>query len=371
MSSKPFNAVDGVSVGLEIPIVVIQANGDVTANNLIVDGKSDLGNIGNVKITGGVNGQVIGTDGLGNLTFRTVSAVGNSTAPMPFFIPNGESYIVPTNFQGLFGQPIDIEGTLEVDGILFDVTETNPGTGVANTQIPFVDNDHFLGSQYFTYAVVSRTLNVSNISLSGNIIPTANDTYTLGNETNRFSNLYLSGNTIKLGNAVISANSTTLVLMNPDGSSFSSSEVSGESIIGAVSNAVFSTYAGTAYSISAANVSGLGNISTLNIDGNSGNVLRGNGTWGFDGFKFTALSITGTTTLSAPVGSYLDGDRYMLRFKDNGTPWSLVWSTSLGNFRPIGVTLPATTDIGKTFYISCVYNAADNYWDVLSVIQQA
>lgn len=39
-------------------------------------------------------------------------------------------------------------------------------------------------------------------------------------------------------------------------------------------------YAAVANSVAVANVSGIGNISTINLDGDSGNLLRGDGTWG-------------------------------------------------------------------------------------------
>lgn len=43
----------------------------VTVPNLAVSGTSELGNVGNVKITGGIGGQVLSTDGLGNLNWTT------------------------------------------------------------------------------------------------------------------------------------------------------------------------------------------------------------------------------------------------------------------------------------------------------------
>jgi len=93
----------------------------LTLSSLTVNGISNLGNVGNVKITGGSNGQVVTTDGLGNLAFTSVSATSNLAAPMPYFIPVGESYTVSNNFQGLFTIPITIDGALEVDGILIEL----------------------------------------------------------------------------------------------------------------------------------------------------------------------------------------------------------------------------------------------------------
>jgi len=58
----------------------------VNAANVTVLGTSTLGAIGNVKITGGTNGQYISTDGVGNLTFVTPSiavaeTVSNAAQP--------------------------------------------------------------------------------------------------------------------------------------------------------------------------------------------------------------------------------------------------------------------------------------------------
>ena len=90
-------------------------------SSLTVNGESNLGNVGNVKITGGTTGQVVTTDGAGNLTFTTISTSGNLAAPMPYFIPTGSSYTVSNNFPGLFSIPITIDGELEIDGVLIEV----------------------------------------------------------------------------------------------------------------------------------------------------------------------------------------------------------------------------------------------------------
>ena len=81
MALKPLNSVAGFSVG-ETPANIILANGDVTTNNITTTGKANLNAIGNVIVSGGSAGQVIQTDGLGNLSFVTINtaqlANGNS-----------------------------------------------------------------------------------------------------------------------------------------------------------------------------------------------------------------------------------------------------------------------------------------------------
>jgi hypothetical protein len=128
----------------------------LSLSSLTVTGESNLGNISNVHIFGGTSGQVIQTDGAGNLIFAD-TATGNSAAPMPFVIPVGESYTVPNNFQGLFTVPITIDGTFEIDGILAEV-----GTAInsLNSQIIFDDNGELTGNAGFTFDTVSGNLAV-------------------------------------------------------------------------------------------------------------------------------------------------------------------------------------------------------------------
>lgn len=86
MTIKKFNSVVGYSVGDDSLINVIDANANVTANGLSSTGNVSftganvsLGTVANLHITGGINGQVLTTDGLGNLNFTTpsTSTTGN------------------------------------------------------------------------------------------------------------------------------------------------------------------------------------------------------------------------------------------------------------------------------------------------------
>lgn len=128
MALKTLNSIGGFGVGVDGNIVIyansnisgniIVANASVNTLDLNVTGISNLGPVTNVKITGGLSGQALTTDGAGNLSF---SSIDQSGTMMPYFIPAGEVYTVPTNRQGLFHLPITIEGTLEVTGVLIQV----------------------------------------------------------------------------------------------------------------------------------------------------------------------------------------------------------------------------------------------------------
>ena len=214
MALRPFNSVAGITVGSDPQTAVILANGDITTTNITVSGVSNLGNIGNVIITGGSSGQVIQTDGLGNLTFAD-SAGSNSAAPMPYYVPIGESYLIPSNFQGLFTVPIEIDGELEVDGILAEVgTAINSDSG----QIIFDANGELTGNSGFSFDQPSGNLSVPGSGLfTGKLLPSANITYDLGSSTQRWKDLYLSGNTIYLGDSTISGANGNLTLTNSFG----------------------------------------------------------------------------------------------------------------------------------------------------------
>ena len=80
--TKNFVVKNGITTG---NITLDAGNGNITGTNLSVTGITELGNVGNVKITGGTSGQVLSTDGAGNLTFSD-TASSNSAAPMPYIV---------------------------------------------------------------------------------------------------------------------------------------------------------------------------------------------------------------------------------------------------------------------------------------------
>jgi hypothetical protein len=86
----------------------------------------------------------------------------------------------------------------------------------------------------------------------------------------------------------------------------------------------------------------------------------------YDQYNITALA-TNISSLSA-AGSPVEGQKIIIRIKDNGSPRSIVWSAS---WRGMGVSLPVVTTASKTLYIGAIYNSTDGIWDVIAVEQQA
>jgi len=68
----------------------------VSLNSVTVSGGANLGNVGNITITGGSSGYVLSTDGLGNLSWVAQSGGGNGN-------PGGSNTQVQFNDNGAFG----------------------------------------------------------------------------------------------------------------------------------------------------------------------------------------------------------------------------------------------------------------------------
>jgi hypothetical protein len=67
----------------------------------------------------GTAGYVLQTDGTGVLSWAAVGSAADST--VPYFIPAATTYTVNENRQALFATSIDVEGFLEVNGLLIEV----------------------------------------------------------------------------------------------------------------------------------------------------------------------------------------------------------------------------------------------------------
>lgn len=80
-----------------------------------------------------------------------------------------------------------------------------------------------------------------------------------------------------------------------------------------------------------------------------------------DMVKITAQA-TGLT-LANPTGTAIPGLGMAIRIKDNGTARTIGYGSQ---YRAIGISLPATTIVGKTTYIAMIYNSDDTKWDCIA-----
>lgn len=132
-------------------------NGLTTGNILVSQGNVTLGNVSNLHISGGNSGYILRTDGAANLAWVDPSAT-QSVAPMPLKVDNGNTLTITANYQGLYGTPITVDGTLVIDGVLVDVSgQGSPGS---NSQVTFNDQGSPGANNGFTFNKTTGNLNI-------------------------------------------------------------------------------------------------------------------------------------------------------------------------------------------------------------------
>ena len=87
--------------------------------------------------------------------------------------------------------------------------------------------------------------------------------------------------------------------------------------------------------------------------------------------QYNVTSLATPATIAAPSGTPTDGQKLILRLKDDGTSRVLTWTTTSGAYRLVGTAFPAATVANKVLYIGCIYNSQATYWDVVSVVVQS
>ena len=301
--TKNFVVKNGITTG---PITLDASTGNITGTNLTVTGNSNLGAITHVYITGGTSGQSIITDGAGNLTFGNATVVANP-APMPTYIAVGDAITIAANYQGLFGYPITIDGTMTVDGVLIDVNDNgNGGNGggtatalnatIANVSISGGTSGYYLqtdGAGSLSWAAggggsggtPGGTTTQVQFNDAGSFA--GNTGFTFNKTTGIFTTPYLAGNGNGLSNIQGANVSGAVGLATYSGTANS---VAGGNVSGAV------PYATTANSVAGANVSGAVNLATY---AGTANAVAGGNVSGAVSYATTANLVAGANVSGA------------------------------------------------------------------------
>jgi Ubiquitin-activating enzyme E1 FCCH domain len=318
-------------------------------------GRINLGTVANITINGGAIGYVLETDGVGNLSWTpksTITAyISNVTKANPgvvtttqdnFFTDgskititnvsgmtelNGNSYyvnVLTSNTFSLYSDsglsiPVDTSGyTTYTTGGRVISSVSGSGTGAAggsNTTVQFNDNNVLQGNAGFTFNKVTGVFTAPNLAGNGSRltnIPAANITGTINLATyattaNSVAGANVSGqvNYAATANSVAGANVSGAVSYATTANSVAGANVSGAVSYATTANSVAGAnvsgqvnYAATANSVAVANVSGIGNIATINLDGNSSNILYGNGV-------FASAPTPGVSYGNSNVANYL------------------------------------------------------------------
>ena len=82
--------------------------------------------------------------------------------------------------------------------------------------------------------------------------------------------------------------------------------------------------------------------------------------------EFFVTALATNPTFAAPSGSNVNGNKLVVRIKDNGTSRTLAWNSI---YRAVGIDLPTSTNVSETLYLTFAYNSSDVKWDLISVSQ--
>lgn len=277
----PIITYDSNTGNLEFECITISGSGTYTTWDINLDGA--VGAIGATGSTGpqgstgpegatgatGIQG-VVGPTGATGLTGATGAFLGTFTSNVDangFNISNAAN-ITANYFNGV------------ATDVVVEAVNNNYSyhmafvTGSGDTTL-HMDNDDNLQYNPQDGLLTANRIDVDYLSVDtnviSNLIPFSNVTQDLGNNTNRWKDIYLANSTIYLGDATLSANGNSIVV---------------DSI-----------------TVTNGNVGTVGNIASINLDGNVSNVLAGDGTWiaaGGGGNANVGNFIFANSTMSTP-----------------------------------------------------------------------
>jgi hypothetical protein len=85
------------------------------------------------------------------------------------------------------------------------------------------------------------------------------------------------------------------------------------------------------------------------------------------GDTFTITAQAAALSVANPTGTPVNGQKMIIRIKDNGTARAITWSGT--QYRAsTDLSLPTTTVINKTMYLGFIWNSTDSKWDLLAYL---
>ena len=315
----------------------LTVNALANVNNLYVNGNANiygnldgtqspnvtLGPVANIHITGGSNGQVLTTDGYGNLSWST-GGTGNG-------VPGGANTQVQFNNNGVFGASSSFtfdstSGLLTTPAI--KATTTANFQGATNVNLGSIANLHISGG---TNGYVLQTDGAGVLSWTAQTGGGGNGTPGGANTQVQFNSDGTFG-----GNTTFTFNNTTGVMQVPyitsnfTGNGANLTNLNGANITGTVANAAYATNAGSAIVATLAggvtnsnqpNITSVGTLTSVTVAGNAvlGNIANVKITGGSANYY---LQTDGTGNLSwvpgGGGGGNPGGSNTQIQFNNNG-----------------------------------------------------
>jgi hypothetical protein len=344
---------------------------NVSTGNITANGRVTLGAIGNVKVTGGTSGQLLTTDGAGNLSFVTVSASTGNIASLNLngngqqvlagngaWVPQTASAnygnIVNTNYSGN-GQQV-----LAGNGVWVGRTTGN----IANTNYTGNAQQYLNGAGQWTGIPGINVGNVAYANFNGNaaqVLSGANTWVSVGSgNVGNIGNVAYANFTGNTGQVLTGANTWTTITgtityPSPANSALFLNGAGGWSVP-ASGNGGGITYPGNTSQWlrgdgTWANIAipTYGNVANLNLNGNTLQVLNGAGQWiamtGGSGSNVPNLNGNGNTVLAGNgnwraignvSGLNLNGNTFT--YLNGGGQWANIVVPVTGTVAPLNLS---------------------------------
>lgn len=277
-----------------------------TLTSLNVNGQSNLGNVSNVKITGGTNGYVLSTDGSGNLSWVVQGGGGGNGTP------GGSNTQIQFNSSGSFGAS---------PNLTYNATTNFLFVG-GNTTIGGTANSSILNSNVVNANTLSVLSNITAGNINGGNLVSAN--YLAGVLTTETqNNIHYLGNVgwLNVDTALPGANGNITFNGTLKGTGLNSDiEITGN--INAADYVEANYFVGELATAAQPNVTSLGTLTGLTVNGvtdlgNLGNVIIQGGNANY------VLSTDGSGNLTwvpqaAASNTSPAGLNTYIQFNDNG-----------------------------------------------------
>jgi hypothetical protein len=321
MSFEAFNSVGGYSVGIP-PTPVITEAGIGTFTGLQLTGIVNLGSVSNVRISGGINGYFLQTDGTGSLSWAPGGNGGGGGNGVP---------------------------------------------GGSNTQVQFNNDGNFGGDAGFTYDSITNQLSVSGNIVATNFVTTGNVSATTVAATGNISgvNFSATGN-ISGGNLSVTKITSTgnISAGNANlGNYVAANFYAGNGYLLSGVTALTANYANFAGNVTIAsqpNITSLGTLANLTVNGRTslGSISNVKITGGLNGY---VLQTDGTGNLSWTAGGgggngTPGGSNTQIQFNNAGTfggTANLTYNSSNNTVNMSGNLVANTFQLGSGSYAFC------------------
>jgi hypothetical protein len=340
---------------------------NITANvsNLNASGTVNLGNVGNVKITGGINGYFLQTDGFGNLNWGAGGGGGGNGTP------GGANTQIQFNDNGAFGASPNLtfntaNATLSATRIAGSlITNAQPNITSVGVLSSLTVNGTLAATLFQGNGAFLNNINGSNVSIvpnatQANNATTANTAATV--TTNAQPNITSVGTLTSL---TVSGN------MTGNGSHLTA--INGSNVSGTVNSANTAVFAGTVTTNAQPNITSVGTLGNVTVSGiATANIFLGT----LYGAANTAATVTtaaqpNITTVGTLLNLTVAGNAVAGAVRTdtltyaNGTAWTFPGTYSNSNVQSF---LPTYTGTLSPSSITIVAGSAKTLSEPVSVV---